>query len=204
MAKLINLLPDTKQARLRAQHTRKLLVSSTTAILIIGVAIPVILLIVKGGQSLYLKRTQSQIEEKKATLKNTENIVTMLSVKDHLNSLPALYNQRVVVTKLLKKLPSVMPQDLRLSNLSLDVAGGSLIFTGASGSYASVEKFALALKQHGGSHDPGKVNDPAATQGNFSNVVLQSVSGASGDEVSFTITANFAPNLISSGGSNGI
>lgn len=200
MAIRINLLPDSKQARLKAQRTRHLIISIATAVTIIAIAVPVILLAVKGGQSLYLKNTQQQIDEKKQTLKSTPDITTILSVKDHLDALPSLYQQRLLVTKLLAYLPKVTPKDIRLTNITVDIAATRMIITGSTTNYGSVDKFYKALQRARVAFDANKVEPDPDTTGYFSGVVLEDVSGPAGSEVSFTITTNFTSELITGAG----
>lgn len=202
-ARAINLLPDSKQQRLQAARTRKMIISIATLVIILAVAIPIILTVVRSGQSLYLSRTQDQIQERKQTIQSTENITTILTVKDHLASLPALYQQRLLISKLLDYLPNVTPQNVHLNSLIIESTGGTFSISGSTDSYSNAEKLYRALLQANDSVDPNKVEPDPDKAGYFTNVVLQNVSGPSGKEVSFTIVGNFDLGLVTSGGSNG-
>jgi Tfp pilus assembly protein PilN len=198
MPTLINLLPDSKQDRLKAARTRQLAISLSIIVLIVAVAVPVILLVIKGSQALYLNRTQDQIDERKAKVKSFPNIVTMLTVKDHLESLPALYQQRLLTSKLVDYLPKLLPADVRLTDLEVS-DDGSLQLSGTSPSYSSVEKLFVALQRANDQFDENKVDPDPNKTGDFTEVVLEDVSGPSGDEVTFTIKARFDNKLITSG-----
>ncbi|MBI4100964.1 hypothetical protein HY441_00635 [Candidatus Microgenomates bacterium] len=191
----VNLLPDTKQQRLRLKRTRQVAVSIATLVLIVAIAAPVLLVVARQSQQVLLDRTQKQIDERKKTLKETDNISTMLTVKDHLASLPSLYDQRTFATELLAVLPGVMPQEIRLTNIEVDVGAGTISFAGSSPTYGAVEKFFRAVQQAGIKVDANRVDPNPDTSGYFTSVVLEDVSGPSGSEVTFTIKANFDAQL---------
>ncbi len=195
MVKQVNLLPDSKQVRLRAQRARKLSIVISSIIMAVAIGVPVLLLAIKGSQALLLNRTQDRIDQHKATLQSTPNITTMLTVKDHLSSLPSLYEQRLVVSELMAFLPSVLPAEIRLSNIEIDTSGG-LTLSGVSPSYAGVDRLYRALLVAGDLQDPNRVEDDPQIRGYFTSVVLENASGPSGSEVNFTIKASFDARLI--------
>ena len=196
MNRFVNLLPDSKIEREKAQRTRQLAITTATIVAVIAVAIPILLFALKGGQKLLLNRIQSQIDSRKSELKLTENIATMLTVKDHMSSLTSLYDQRVITTEFMSFLPAVLPQEVRLTNIEMNLAGSSISFSGTAPTYSSGDKFYKALLFAGLGSDTAQVDPDPNLNGMFTNVVLNDVSGPSGSEVTFTITANFSPELI--------
>lgn len=196
MINKVNLLPDAKQHRLREQRLRRLATSAALGVMALAVGVPILLLAIRGAQTLTLKRTQTQIDERKAQIQNTENITTMLSVKDHLDSLPALYSQRTRFSRLLAVLPRVTPKSVRLTDVEMAATSSSVSFKGVSSTYNEVEKFYKALVNHGRKVDLNRV-EANITDARFSNVVVSDISGPSGSEVTFSISANFIPSLIS-------
>lgn len=195
-AKLVNLLPASKQSRLQQQRRKHLFISLITAVIIVAVAVPIVLFVVKQSQSLLLSRTQTEINKRKEELGSTPDITTMLSVKDHLNALPQLYDQRLGVSKLLEHLPSLTPTEINFNNLTVDTATNSISITGVSTSYYKVAQFYLALQRANVDFDPQKVEPDPDKVGDFTTVVLQDVGGPSGEEVTFTITASFNAEII--------
>ncbi len=193
----VNLLPDVKQQRLRQHKLRQLAISASIFIIAVAVGIPILLLLAKGSQIIYINRVQSQIDENIQTLRNTPDINTMLTIKDHLNSLTTLYAGRTLPSKLLALLPSVTPKDIVLNSIDTDLAAHSISFTGSANSYNLVNKFYHALLESGVSVDHNKVDPDPNTSGNFTNVVLTSAAGPSGDQVTFQIEANFDVRLTS-------
>lgn len=204
MAMQVNLLPASKQQRLQAKRIRRMILTGIVLVLIVTVALPLVLLATTATQNLLLKSTQDSIDERLGIIRGTENIDTMLTVKDHLDSLPALYAQRLIITELLNSLPSVTPQPVRLTKLSLDSTAGSLVFTGTANSYATVEQFYQALRQAALEIDPNRINPDPETEGYFTAVTLNNVSAENTEnEVLFEISAQFVPQLIDGESPNG-
>jgi len=192
----VNLLPQKKQENLKAKRLRQLVITTGSVVLVVAIALPIVLFVAKSGQNLVLKRTQNQIDERISTIKSTPDITTMLTVKDHLASLPELYEQRLLVSELFKILPNVTPTQVKLSSADVS-ADGSITFTGTASSYSAIQKFFVALQRAGDNYDPEKVDPDPNVSGQFSEMVLESVNGTSGGQVSFTILGRFAQTIIS-------
>lgn len=196
----VNLLPSTKQEKLKASRLRQVVISVGSIILLAAVALPVVLFVSKSAQGVVLKRTQSQIDERKQKVASTPDIFTMLTVQNNLNSLPPLYKQRLLVSDLFKILPNVLSTDIRLTSLKVGT-DGSIEFTGTSSSYAAVNKFYVALQRAGTQHDPEKVADPSL-KGQFNDLVLSNVSGISGGQVTFSIKGRYSQSILANDAEN--
>lgn len=196
MNKLINLLPDSKIEGEKRQRTRRLATSITTAVIVVTIGVPLLLLGIKGGQNLALGRTQGQIDERLNQLKSTEQLATILTVQDHMASLPELYRQRIFVSELVKIIPSLMPSEIRLSNIEVDVISGTIQISGIAPTYSSAEKFHKSLQFVGVASDTSTVDPDPDLSGLFTNVVLRDISGPSGTEVNFVISATFSFTLL--------
>jgi Tfp pilus assembly protein PilN len=194
MVMQINLAPDLKQERLKIKRGRQLTVTVVVLVLITAVALPIVLSVYRGTQAIVLNRTKSTIEEHKQTLAAEPELSNMLTVQKNLTALPDLYSQRNHYSQMFDLLPSVIPIEARLTNLEMS-ADGTLTFTGTVPNHALVEKFYAALRFSGISEQDRK--NPEAT-GNFSNVMLESVSSESSSEsnVSFVLMAQFNPDII--------
>lgn len=196
MNKQVNLLPDSKQQRIREKRTRQMITSITLLVIVVAVAVPIILLGVKGTQKLQKDRLQDQIEQHKATIAGTSNISTMLTIKDHLQSLADLYNNRAIATELINYLPSVTPTGMNFTSIDLETTSNTITITGSAAKYSEVEKFYRALANSGSDIDQSKVEPDPLSAGYFTNETLQTVNGPAGETVSFTITATFDPKMI--------
>lgn len=196
----VNLLPSTKQDKLKASRTRQLVITVGSVVLLAAIALPIVLFVSKSTQSVVLNRTQSQINERMQKIATTPDIYTQLTVKDHLGSLPALYKQRLLVSDLFKILPNVITTEVRLNSLKVGT-DGTIEFAGTANSYAAVNKFFVALQRAGTEFDPNKVADPSTT-GQFSGLVLQNVGGISGGQVSFSIKGRYAQSILADDSAN--
>lgn len=196
MNKQINLLPDSKQDRLKERRARQMVTTIASLIIVVAIGVPIFLLVIKGSQQLYLSRLQDQIDANKNTINSTANIATILTVKDHLTSLSGLYANRAISTELLSILPSVTPQGVKFSSLEFDNSTYTLIITGSAAKYSDVEKFYRALSNIGAEVNVNRVEPDPSASGLFTGETLQSVSGSSGVQVDFTINAVFDPKVI--------
>lgn len=200
MAQQVNLLPKTKQEKIQASRVRQLSITIGSIILLGAVALPLILFISKTTQGIVLKRTQASIDKNQATIEGTPNIVTMLTVQQHLDALPGLYSQRVYVSDLFNILPNVINTDVKLTSLKV-TTDGTIQFVGTSSSYGAVNKFFVSLNAYGANYDPNKVSGPVVS-GKFSDLKLENVTGISGNQVTFTINGRYSQSVIA-GNSNG-
>lgn len=188
----VNLLPSAKEDKQRTDSFRHYATIVGVVVIGVAVALPIILFISKTTQNLVLSRVQSQINERQKTIENTPDIVTMLTVKDHLDALPDLYKQRNYMTNLYAILPSIVNTDIKLKSLDAD-AEGNIQFDGTSNSYAAVNKFFVALSAYGAKVDPNAINK--ITDGVFSDLVLENASGTSGGQIDFTIKGKYSKSL---------
>lgn len=197
MAMQVNLLPDSKQQRLKAKRIRRLILGGIVLVLITTVASPLVLLATTGTQNLLLGRAQKNIDNRLEEIRGTENIVTILSVQDRLNALPPLYQQRLIITELLNELPAITPKEVRLETMSINTLAGGMVFTGSAPNYFTVRKFYHALQRKPLTIDPNRVEPDPDKEPYFTSVLLQNVSTEGAKEgILFEITAQFAPELI--------
>lgn len=194
MAVQVNLLPDIKQERLRAERIKQLTIGIAVSVLIAAIGVPLILFSVNQGIKFAQGRTQEDIAERTNQIQTFPDINTMLSVQANLDALPDLYHQRVQPSELLGLLPSLMPAEIRLSSLEL-TPEGNLKLIGFSPTFNAVQTFYTALGNAGLATNTERIEPNPDTEGYFTNLVLESASGDA-DEVSFSISATYAPELI--------
>lgn len=194
MAVQVNLLPDIKQERIRAARLKRTIISVTTIILVVAVAVPVVLFVLNQGIKLATNRTQAEINERKNTIENFENINTMLTVQSNLDNLPELYQRRAFSTDLLQTITPLLPSEISLSSLEADMSG-NIQFIGIAPNFSSVQKFYNALLYAGLDANPDSVDPDPQVNGQFTNLTLENASGDS-EEISFSINATFSTELI--------
>jgi Tfp pilus assembly protein PilN len=185
MSVAINLLPDIRQARLRSEHTRRLVTLLGALVCAIAVGIVIILLLLTGAQKLQLMSLNGQIQSRTAEVNNVANLTQALTAQQALTTLPSLYGQRTFYSSFLANISKLTPTDVFVSSLATD-ATGLMTLSGTGSSAASVDKFFQALS--------------AANNTNpyFTGLTLRDVSKDNSGKASFSMTANVNPSATQS------
>lgn len=192
----INLIPDLRQAKLRDQHRRQLTVS--IGVLVAGVVIGVLIIleVVVQAQNLQISSYNNQISSRQSQLENIKGLPAALTAQQALNALPSLYQQRVYYTNLFGVLSSLAPSGLTINNI--DETGLAAVqgiqITGTATSYTQVALFAQALMV--GNTATEKVSDGASP---FSSVTIDSITSGQNGQVSYELTVNINPEVLSNG-----
>jgi hypothetical protein len=179
MSIAINLLPDVRLARIRAQHLRHLVTGIAVTIwLVAAIAVGGLFLGI-GAQKLVLSNVNNQIKTDTSQIQGTPGLNQALTAQQILENLPGLYNNRIYYSKLMPIIASAMPNTLFVSNVAT-TSGNALTISGQSNSAYTVDQFYEALKASGASGSNGA---------NFSAVTINDVSKDSTGKTSFTLTA---------------
>lgn len=182
---MINLLPDTRQVKQRAQQRRQLVGTVATGICVASGVTLLLLFLSVGSATLIKDKLTDEIATKKQSLEAVPGIIDALTAQQHLDSLPDLYTKRVYVTKFFAAYIAANPTDVALNSLTVN-ADNSMLATGIGSSYASVSKLARALEAEKDTDGIKK----------FTTVEIQSV-GRQTDNVSFTLNLVMAPGVTS-------
>ena len=186
-----NLLPDIKIQYLKARRQKHLVMLSSTVVIIFSVTLMVVLLsIVFGLQKKNLADLNRDIKSKSSELQSTKNLSRILTVQNQLNSLPALHDEKPVVSRLYTYITQVTPTEASISRLNIDFEKNVLTVTGAANALSTVNKFTDGLKLATYTTDDA----PKTSKRAFSAVVLSAFSRDS-TGASYTITASFDPLL---------
>lgn len=173
MAILINLLPEVRQAKIKAKRQRHLTIAVAFAVCAVSLAAVAILAVITGGQALVIGQIQKDINNTQTEIQKDPDLPRILTVQSHLGSLSQLYDNRVYMTALFDLLPSVTPTDFAMSSFSID-AGGIITVSGQAKNISLVDKFVKALEAS------------KSSQAHFSNVTITSVNSGSDKKASFT------------------
>jgi hypothetical protein len=192
MSVAINLLPDVRQARIRAQHYRHLVTGVAIAIwIVVGIVVGGLFIGI-GTQKLVLSNLNSKISNETSQIQGTSGLTTALTAQQILQNLPGLYTGRTYFSKFMPLIAAAMPSTLDVSNVSTD-ASNNLTITGtatrsATGSSAYVvDQFYEAMKASG---------QGTATGANFSAVSIPSVAVDATGKASFTLSATVSPGAL--------
>ncbi|HVQ43644.1 MAG TPA: PilN domain-containing protein [Candidatus Saccharimonadia bacterium] len=196
MSTLINLLPDLRQAKLRERRRRQLVSGVSVTIWIVCGAVVALMSIIAAGQKVSISNHTKAITQGKTDLENVAGLLDALTAEEHLKALPALYDQRVYLTKFFKAYSEASPVSTTISSLSADNQN-VLTVRGVAPTYAEVAKLARALI---GSNVTVGSSALASNSPYFSDVTIQSVDSGDKTGVNFTIKATMGSGVTS--GSN--
>ena len=193
MSALINLLPDLRQAKLKDLHRRQLVTAIAIAIWIACGSIIGVMVVISTSQIAVIGLVSKNITDKETSLGNVTGLVDALTAEQHLAALPALYSQRVYLTKFFTALTEADPNGVSLTSLNID-SSNILTVHGNAPSYSVTAKIARALAQSNVQVGTGAAptNTPYFSDINLSNLEYNDKTG-----VGFTITATMAAGVTS-------
>ncbi len=163
----LNLLPDVKLEYIRAQRSRRLLLSVAILASIISVATLVILLSYGGIQKKHLSDLTRDINDESSQLQKQPNITTILTVQNQLQRLTELHAGKPAASRLFDYMNNVTPDQVSITSLNNDFVAKVTTITGTADALSSVNKYVDTLKFTSYKTDGDTTKKPA-----FSNVVL--------------------------------
>ncbi len=183
-----NLLPDVKQEFIKSKRTKRNTIALAGLVTAVAVTIMIILiLVVDIAQKKHLRDLNGDIKKYSAQLQATPDLNKILTVQNQLNSLPALHDQKPVVSRLTDYLAKVTPAKASVTKLHVDFVTNTIEITGEADSLNTVNKYADTLKFTTYTTDTDSNPKPA-----FSDVVLSSFS-RNDKTTNFTLSFNFDP-----------
>ena len=194
-----NMLPDVKQQYLKAAQAKKTAI--TAGILVSASSLfifTMLFLSVHVFQKKNLNDINKDIKSASDTLKNTPDLNKVLTIQNQLNSLPALHQQKPVVSRLFPYLTAVTPANVNIGDLEVSFTDNTMKITGTADSLQSVNKFVDTLKFTTYAIKPEDgTPPPASTEKPFSSVVLKDFTRTD-KETTYTITLSFNPVIFNS------
>ncbi|HSX01575.1 MAG TPA: hypothetical protein VLF67_05020, partial [Candidatus Saccharimonas sp.] len=142
---LVNLLPDTRQAKLKAARRRQLATSIAVVVWIVCGGVVVLMALYTTSQKLIISGLNSKIADNTQKLENTQGLIDALTTQQHLAALPGLYKNRAFFTKFFNAYGEANPQQVSLATMTLG-ADNSLTVVGTAPSFAAVGKLARAME----------------------------------------------------------
>lgn len=146
----LNLLPDVKREFVQAQRTRRKMIALMILISIIAAGLVVALAIyVYGVQLARNAILDGNIENNATTLSEIEDIDNYLTIQNQLSVLPELHEEKHEFDRLLDFLPMLNPappNNIRISQLSVDAAEGTISLNAQARDYQAVTVFENTLE----------------------------------------------------------
>jgi hypothetical protein len=183
----LNLLPDIKLEYIKAQRTRRLVLSISLLASAVAITLLVLLLGVNGLQKKHLSDLNNDIKNDSSTLQREPNINQILTIQNQLESFSALHSAKPAVTRLFSYLDQVTPAAVDINNFTTDFTQNTAIITGDADALSSVNQYVDTLKFT--TYTSSQTNQSAKA---FSNVVLSAFSLSTGANTT-TSTQNTKP-----------
>ena len=196
----LNLLPDIKREYVRTRRIEARVVTLAIIASIAAIAGVVALsLWVYGAQTLQKNLLNSSIEKRMSELKAKKDINKYVTVQNQLKHIDSLHSNKVIISRVfdvLSKLNPKAPNNITISDLTIDTTNTIMSFEGQVANYTALETFRDTLKnaklQHQVEGETGSNSENL-----FSNVVIVSQAIAKDqatqqDYVTFKISATYS------------
>ena len=132
-----NLLPDVKLDYIKAQRSRRFVLSTSIIVSLAAVALLVLLLTVDGLQKKHLSDLNHDIASETTTLQKKPNLNKILTVQNQLESLTALHNAKPAASQLFNYLNVVTPATVSITTLNVDFTQDAINITGTADTISS-------------------------------------------------------------------
>ncbi len=193
----LNLLPTVKLEFIKAKRAKRMVL----VISFLAVAVSVTLVIVMFSLTMFQKRHISDLDKDIKTAETkmlaTPDLAKILTIQSQLNSLPTLYSDRPVVSRLFPYLQQTTPSGIGITDMTIDFTESTLSIEGKSAVLELVNRYADTLKFTDYTVKPAENEQQAPPARAFSEVVLAEF--ARDDKgTTFTLKLKFDPIIFDS------
>lgn len=204
----INLVPDVKQELIKAQRVRATVVSFSILIGFIAAAIVTLLAIYAFGiQTVRGVVADDAIDKGGKQLASVEDLSKTLTIQNQLTKISGQHDDKKIDSRIFDLLLAVIPpspNDVQISNLTIDAAAGTIEMEGqASNSYAAVEVFRKTIEGAKVKYDGTDGSQEVTLASNVSTGDTSYGEDSTGAKVlRFTLTFTYASELFSPASKN--
>lgn len=182
-----NLLPDVKVAFIKARKAKRIVLVISGIAVIVSLVLLIIMFSAVTIQKKHIKDLNSDIKKYESSLSGTTDLAKILTIQNQLNSLPLLYAQRPVTSRLYKYIQQTTPQLVSIKSINLQFADSSLEIEGTADTLELVNRYIDTLKFTKYTSETTKDKTPA-----FTNVVLKTFNRDT-KTASYKVDFNFDP-----------
>jgi Tfp pilus assembly protein PilN len=172
----LNLLPDLKKEFIKAQKAKAMVITIAIFVTLGAFAVSALLFVyVTFIQQFQVNLASDDIGRKMKELKDIPDVDKYLTVQNQLASLPDLHNNKGQYSRLfdfLAVLNPSAPNNVTLTELRLGTDDKSILFTGTTASFQTLNTFVDTLKNGEASFKQGGQGDPI-TEKIFEQVLVQ-------------------------------
>jgi Tfp pilus assembly protein PilN len=187
----INLLPDVKQAYLKAKRQKRYVTFIATWVTIGAASLLVLLLlVVQVWQRARLNSLNDSIKTNSSKIMNLTDFDKVLTIQNQLKTLSGLHEQKPAADRLFTYLNQVVPdKSVTISRFTIDFIGAAVEVRGEADNLEAVNKFIDILK-----FTDYQLTGSETTTRAFQNVLLSSFS-RDDTTAAYTVTFTFDPTL---------
>jgi hypothetical protein len=202
-----NLLPDVKQAFIKAQRLKRMVIVVSVAVASFSIFITTMLfMVVNVYQKVQLDSLSDTIKRDSNKLKETKDLDKILTIQNQLNHLTALHEAKPSTSRIKDYISAVTPQQVSYAKIELSVLPDdyTIEFTGAADSLRTVNQFIDTLKftkytvmkevEQADKTTKLEKDDSFEEKNAFSDVVLDTF-GRDDKGASFKITLKYDPTI---------
>jgi len=143
----INLVPDVKQEFLKAQRTKRVVITFSVLVGGFFLAITTIMfLLVNVWQQRTISNNDTKITELLGEYRELDDVSKVLTLNSQLTELPILHEDKTAITRLRTYLARLVPDGIKLTNFTMDQDQTVMVMEGIGPDIAAVNKFADTLK----------------------------------------------------------
>lgn len=190
----INLLPSIKAEYVKAQRTKRTVI--TVSIIAIGVSLGIVGILASiafGAQQLQLSNLQKDIEKSEQNIKSVPDLDKILTIQNQLVALTPLHDAKPVMSRLFTYLQQTTPDSVKLEKYTVDNADYTIKLEGEAPALELVNKYVDTLKFT----EVAQNEENAQKVNAFSEVVLNNFS-KSEQGYTFSISLKYNDQLFSS------
>lgn len=191
-----NLLPDVKVRFIKARKAKHTVITVSVLSMAISMSLLAIMVSASLFQKHHINTLNNDIESKKTALNNTTDLSKILTIQNQLNTLPSLYSQRPVTSRLAGYLQATTPTQISLTQLDVDFSTNIITVSGKADSLVSVNQYVDTLKFTDYTYTDTDGNKAGPTNA-FTQVVLTSFDRTS-SQATFGISMNFSKDIFDS------
>lgn len=181
-----NLLPDVKLEYIKAQRTRRLVLTIAILVTAASVTLLAVLFLVGQFENKHSNDLSKAIKVNSKKLQSEPQIDRVLTVQNQLESLTGLHEQKPAVDRLFGYLNDITPAVVSINSVTLDTVNHTIEITGTADKLSSVNQYVDTLKFTKYKLDGKDTGDYA-----FTGTVLSNFSVTAGAQNS--TTGNNAP-----------
>ncbi len=141
-----NMLPDIKVQYIKAKKAKRVVITVSILSVVVSAALLVIMISATLFQKQHISDLNKDIKKYSSDLEGTEDLAKILTIQNQLNSLPGLYAQRPVLSRLFGYVQSVTPKDVSFTNLNVNFADSTIKVRGTAPTLEAVNRFVDTLK----------------------------------------------------------